>query len=308
MMNRGQRLNRALLTAAVASIAAGLWFSSAPAVAQGRLPRVLALEQSLRGEDENELRWPVAVAAASDEEFAVADAFRPRLVVFRKTGLAWEAGSSVSLPGTPVGLARGEDRYVVSLRGTQGLIALEGPGLLQRRIGLPAGVVPGPLASLPGGRLLVHDSAAERLIVLDPGGKVENEVQVGGGVTALATTASGKIYTAVGAEATVLRHDAQGNPAGTWRLPSDGPTPPWPSGLVVEPGGDVYVVDRHGDRILLLDVGGKPAGLGSRRGWEPGLLRYPRAIARMPGGLLLVADEGNGRVQIFRRTEGDGAR
>ena len=26
-------------------------------------------------------------------------------------------------------------------------------------------------------------------------------------------------------------------------------------------------------------------------------------IARLPGGLLLVADEGNGRAQLFRRTD-----
>jgi len=34
-----------------------------------------------------------------------------------------------------------------------------------------------------------------------------------------------------------------------------------------------------------------------------GLLLFPAGVARLPGGLLLVADEGNGRAQIFRRSD-----
>jgi hypothetical protein len=101
----------------------------------------------------------------------------------------------------------------------------------------------------------------------------------------------------------VLRFDAEGQRTSEWKLPADGPVPAWPSALALEPGGELYVLDRHAGRILLLDNEGRAFGVGSRRGWEPGLLRFPGALTRIEDGRLLVADEGNGRVQLFRRTD-----
>jgi hypothetical protein len=65
----------------------------------------------------------------------------------------------------------------------------------------------------------------------------------------------------------------------------------------------VVVVDRHSGRLLVLDVAGTVIGMGSRQGWEPGLLMFPAGITRLSDGTLAVADEGNGRVQVFRRTD-----
>ena len=78
--------------------------------------------------------------------------------------------------------------------------------------------------------------------------------------------------------------------------------PAWPTGLAAEPGGNLLVVDRHAGRVLVLDANGQVAGVGSRKGWEPGLLLFPAGIARLPGGAVVVADEGNGRAQLFRRS------
>ena len=73
-------------------------------------------------------------------------------------------------------------------------------------------------------------------------------------------------------------------------------------GLAAEPGGNLLVVDRHAGRVLVLDANGQVAGVGARKGWEPGLLLFPAGIARLPGGAVVVADEGNGRAQLFRRS------
>ncbi len=78
------------------------------------------------------------------------------------------------------------------------------------------------------------------------------------------------------------------------------PVPAWPTGLVAASGGDVVVVDRHGGRILALDASGRLVGVGSGRGWNPGQLLLPTAIALFPDGRVVVADQGNSRVQIFR--------
>ena len=255
----------------------------------------------LKGTDQISLRWPVAVAAASDDEVAVADAFGPRLLRFRRVGVSWQPDRTVALGGAPVGLAWDGRRYVASLRQGAGLVAFEDAGLVQRPLPLPRGVVPGPLAALPGGDLLVYDEAGRRVLRLREG-KPAGEVEIAGHVTALAGSPSGGILAAIAAEGSVVHVDASGKTDAVWKLPASEQVPAWPSGLVVEPGGTVLVVDRHAGRLLVLDALGQVAGIGSRQGWDPGLLLFPAGIARLPGGLVLVADEGNGRAQLFRRT------
>jgi hypothetical protein len=163
-------------------------------------------------------------------------------------------------------------------------------------------VVPGPIAATPGGNLLVYDFAGDRVLELVDG-KVSSEVSIGGHVTALSASPSGGFFAALGRQAKVLFHDASGRLGASWALSGNRPESAWPVGLVVEPGGDVAIVDRHGDRVLFLDAAGRSVGVGSRRGWEPGLLISPRAIARLDDGRLIIADEGNGRVQLFRRID-----
>jgi len=271
------------------------------------LARSLVLETTLAGTDEQDVRWPVAVATSSGE-IAVADAFGPRLLLFRGSRASWQLESSVELPGAPVDLVHDGRRYVASLRGIQGLVAFEGDKLVQRRLALPRGVVPGPLAALPDGGLLVFDHAEERVLKLDADGKLGREMKVEGRVTALAATPSGGFLATVGETGTLLHHDANGDRDGTWQLPGEGPVPAWPSGVVADPVGGVLVLDRHGDRVLLLDTTGKTIGVGSRRGAEPGLVRFPSAITLLDDGRVVVADQGNGRVQIFRRADRDPAR
>jgi len=288
-----------LLAAAVAAglLAAG----SPPAVAQSGAPRALAFQDVLKGTDETSLRWPVAVAAASDEEVAVADAFGPRLLRFRRVGVSWQLDRTVALGGAPIGLAWDGRRYVASLRQGAGLVAFEEAGLVQRPLPLPRGAVPGALAVLPGGELLVYDEASRHVLRLREG-KPAGEIEIAGQVTALAGSPTGGLFAAIAAEGSVVHVDASGKKDAVWKLPASEQVPAWPSGLVVEPGGAVLVVDRHAGRLLVLDALGQVAGVGSRQGWEPGLLLFPAGIARLPGGLVLVADEGNGRAQLFRRT------
>ena len=225
-------------------LAGALWAGAAgPAVAQANLPRILAAEDSLRGTEEQELRWPVATAAASAEEIAVADAFVPRLLVFRNVGASWQLDQVAELPGVPMALAHDGRRYVASLRGAQGLVALEGPQLLQRRIGLPRGVVPGPVAARRDGGLLVYDFAGGRVLRLNAEGDPVGETPVAGRVTALAAAPGGGFYTAVGDEAAIRRYDADGTLDATWKLPGEGPR----AGLAGRPGpGAGGRADRRG--------------------------------------------------------------
>lgn len=277
--------------------------------------RIFVFEQDLPAVGDEDIRWPVAVAAAGDDELAVADAFGPRLLVLRRVGVEWRLERALELPAPPVALVRDGDRYVVALRGEGTLASFEGGDLLQRRIPLPAGVVPGALATRGTGgdtdrsELLVYDLAGGRVITIAPGGGAvrADGVTVDGRVTALAPAAGGGFYAALPEQGAVRRYDGQGSLDATWVLPAAGPVPPWPVALVAEPGGDLLVIDRHGHHLVVLAADGSLEGVGARRGWEPGLLLYPAGAARLADGRFAVADQGNGRVEIFRRIDrGDG--
>ncbi len=297
-------MSRSTLVFLVVGSLSGLWiFSAKPATAQTGAPRVLTFMESIKGNEEVELRWPVALAAASAEEIAVADAFGPRLLRFRRIGVSWQLDHSLQLPGAPVDVIHDGERWVVSMRQGKGLVAFEGPEMLQRPLPLPRNVIPGPLTVFPNGDLLVYDYTGHRVLRLSAEGTLISEAPIVGTVAALAATAAGGFLAAVAAEGSVLSFDANGELSATWDLPASDQIPAWPVGLAVEPGGDIVVVDRHTGRLLVLDATGKVVGLGSRTGWEPGLLLYPAGLARLPNGQFLVADEGNGRAQVFRRID-----
>jgi len=293
-------MTRPILFLLAAGTMTGL--AARPALAQVGPPRVLIFQEVLKGAETASLHWPLAVAAASDDEVAVADAFGPRLLRFRKVGVSWQLDRAVPMGGAPAGLAWDGRRYVASLRQDAGLVAFEGPELVERRLPLPRGVVPGALAVGPGGTLLLYDATKRGVLRLSPEGAVTAEVAVDGDVAALAATAAGGFFAAVPAEGEVRHFDAGGKLAASWRLPAFEQVPAWPTGLAAEPGGNLLVVDRHAGRVLVLDANGQVAGVGSRKGWEPGLLLFPAGIARLPGGAVVVADEGNGRAQLFRRS------
>lgn len=303
---RRQRILAALLPAALLALAvllAGLLSLLFAADAGAQLPRepAMVFDQVLQVDGDQELRWPVAVASGADQEVAVADVHGSRLVLWRHAGDGWGIVRSVTLPAPPAGVAWDGGRYVVALRGEAGLMAAEGDNLALRRLPLPDGGVPGPLAAHPEGGVLVYDYANARVLRLDGEGQVVARTPVEGHVTALAAGAGGGFFTAVPETGEVRRHAAGGAVEETWNVPPDTPVPAWPGGLVVEPGGDVLVADRHAGRILVFEVGGDLSGFGARQGWEPGLLRFPAGLALMPDGRVVVADLGNGRVQIFRR-------
>jgi len=80
-----------------------------------------------------------------------------------------------------------------------------------------------------------------------------------------------------------------------------GDTVNFPVSLDIGPSGYIYVLDRHGRDIAVYDKDGifKYRFLG--KGISRGQLYYPVEIRFDPWGRLCVVDEGNARVEIFRR-------
>ena len=275
-----------------------------PAAGQQLPPRFLAWEASLQGPDKGDLRWPVGVAAASASELGVADVFENRLVVFELTSDSWKVLETVSLPAPPRAVAHDGQRYLISLNGGR-LVAVEGAGFEVRSLTVPSGAVVEWVAAKPDGGFWVHDVARGMVLAVDADGGIQSEVSVTGRLEALVAAPDGGFYAALAATAEVRRYNLQGEILETWTVPGVGPVPAWPSGLVLGSGGNLVVVDRHGGRIVALDTSGRLVGIGSGRGWEHGLLLFPTAIARFPNGSIVVADQGNSRVQIFRSIKGE---
>ncbi len=280
-----------------------LWLAAglSPAAARQAVPRFLAFEAVLQGSGDAELRWPVSVAAGPALEIAVADAFNSRLVIFSAAG-GWTAEGVIRLPAVPLAVVHDGRRYVVALRGRSDLVTVDdasteaGPESLP----LPAGTVPGALAAAADAGLLVYDAAAGRVLALDDAGRPSAETPVSGSVTALAAAVDGGFYAVFADRARVTRYDPGGRVLGDWQVPGESPVPAWPGGIVVEPTGGLLLTDLHAGRVVALDAAGRLTGVGSAKGWKAGRLLSPAGITRLSDGRLVIADRGNGRVQIFR--------
>lgn len=266
---------------------------------QTQLSRLLRFAAVVDAPVESSLRWPVDVAAGPLDEVAVADAWRNRLLVFRRIGAGWSTAHEVVLPAPPAAVAYAGGRYLVALRGRSRLTAVT-PGATSattQEIALPDGLLPGRLAA-SGAELLLWDSRLGRVVRLREGAIVA-QVAIDRTVTALADDGSGGFWVGIGETGELRRHDASGRLLVTWRMPAEGEVPAWPAGIASEPSGRLFVLDRHTHRVVVLDPGGRAIGVGSGKGSEPGQLRYPSGMARLPGGGLLIGDGGNSRAQLF---------
>ena len=293
-----RRVGLALLTVVTAATAV-------PAAGQQTVSTLFAFDQALTGKETAPLRWPTAVASGKLDEIAVADAAGPSLEIFRNVGGAegWVVERSIELPGPAYSLSCGAERYLLSTRQPGVLLTVSRPDYALRQMALPGRITPGAAICLADGQIVVHDLAAGRLVVLDNALAVRASVEMTDAVSALAAGPGGGFYAALPGAGEVRRYGANGEQLAVLAVPGLDPAPAWPVGLIVEDNGQIVVADRHGGRLLVLETSGRWIGSGSRRGWEPGLLRFPADIVRLPDGSVAVADQGNGRVQLFRRLE-----
>jgi len=264
--------------------------------------RLFTWDQVVDSEDSSAIRKPTGVAAGSDTELAVVDAHDNRLIVFRFSGTEWTLQQTVKLPAVPLSVAHDGTRYLVSLREGKGVMAVEGERHQLRPVSLPVGSVAGSVAGIPGGGFLVHDAAGHQVLNLGRDGKVAGGTAVPAGVAGLAHSRGGGFFVSLPAGGEILRYDATGKEAERWSVPAVEPVPAWPVSMV-QIEGDLVTLDRHGHRMVLFNSKNQFLGIGARRGWEPGLLMFPVALTAFPDGRVAVADQLNGRVQIYHRLE-----
>lgn len=269
-------------------------------------PRIFTWEASFRGDQEIGLRSPVDVAAAADNEIGVIDANGSRFIRFRfaSEGSWWQPVQVVELPASPLAIAHANGRYIIALRGTSGLAIIDDESEEKAELmELPDDIVPGELAVDLEGGLLIADLGTARLLWMSADGSASETYPIEASANAVAPRPGGGFLVVSAPNAAVYAYSGDGNLDRSWRIEGIDQVPAWPAAVAVEASGDAVLVDRANGRLMVFNANGDIEGIGANRGWEDGLLLHPRGITRLARGLYAVADEGNGKIQIFRRSD-----
>ena len=240
------------------------------------------------------LAAPAGLAVTNDGEVLISNTGRNQIVRLTADGtLEAVAGS-------------GEDGYVDGPRGAAALS------------------LPGSLAVLPDGSLVVADQAESllRVIAPDPGGSDSTDIALSGGEPVprvegvrasifarhlpftpelIALDSTGNVVVADAQYNSVRRVSPDGtvttlagaNGAGFRDGPGDEAQFKWPRGIAVHADGSLYVADYGNDRIRKVSPDGSVTTVDPADGFE---VRRPQALAFDDDGNLLIAESFPGRL------------
>jgi hypothetical protein len=250
---------------------------------------------------------PEGVACSDTGDLVVADSGNGRLVLYRYTGGSLTGGTPVKPPGLeyPVRVLYDSKGNILVLdRKTRKILRLDRTGALLGAVELRSGgsiVNSLPVAMKFDGtdNLYVLDGVARRLVVFDPAGTVSRQVDLpkGKGFSDVHVDVSGTVYVVDGADAVVWSLE-KGAPAFKALTPSMKDKMNFPAYLTGS-RGKLFLVDQHGNGIVILGSDGSYQGRQLAIGWGEGLLYYPAQLCLNSVGEAFIADRSNNRVQIF---------
>ena len=229
---------------------------------------------------------------------------RPALRLLLATALLVTAGALAGIVMLPAGGEREE--ATPRLRGVS---LLSYPAQFAEQLSQPDNgqwVLPTSIALTPDGSTFVTDTENDRILKLDPAGRVaatfdntSDERLALRGPMAIASDGH-SLFVANSLAAQVLVLDLSGHLQKTLPLKtlSDDARTPRPIGLAVTPEGDIVVADADNHLVLFLDSDGtilKTIGTGSRASGRDGF-NVPGAVTLDGAGNIYVVDTLNGRV------------
>ncbi|BDG09217.1 NHL repeat-containing protein [Anaeromyxobacter paludicola] len=258
---------------------------------------------------EGPLKWPEGVACDDKGALVVADTGNARLLTY-----AYRDGKLTG--GAPVQLAQltypvrvqidGKGNVLALDRKTKKIVRVDGSGGFGGAVEVKgasggAPVVPLSFKVDPAGRLYVLDVASRRVLVLEPDGKVAREVALPRGTeefTDVAVDASGKLFAL---DTTAARLWVAEPSAAAFQAVGESLKDKisFPSYLTPDGHGRLYVVDQHGNSIVVLGTDGSYQSRELAMGWKEAALYYPVQLCVNGEGLAVVADRNNNRVQVF---------
>lgn len=298
---------RALL-AALLTLAGLAWPGGDAGAAEGgaRLRYLAAVYLDEKGTG---MRQPEGVACNDRSTLIVGDTGRSRLLRYTVEDRSVKPAGEIVAPqlSAPLRVQINSREEVLALDGKQRRILRFGPKGEFRDYLSPEGV-PGPTGIVPrsfkvdrADNIYVLDVFSARVLVLDPGGKYLSQIgfpKEYGFFSDLAVDGRGGIFLLDALEATVYRAQKDAREFAPLAKSLRGHLS-FPTSMVVDSRGILYLADEHGGGIVLLGQDGSVLGRQLAMGWNEGLLSYPSQLCLNDKGQLFVADRGNSRVQVF---------
>jgi len=150
--------------------------------------------------------------------------------------------------------------------------------------------------------LYMLDLFGERLIIADSAMRYEREIplpQGGRAFSDVAVDARGKIYILDSVEAAVYAAAAD-NDEFSLLTNNLKQYATFPTSLTPDGRGGLFVVDSHGNGIVIVGPDGSYRGRQLTMGWKAGLLYYPTQLCLTDNDEAVIADRDNSRIQIFK--------
>jgi sugar lactone lactonase YvrE len=250
------------------------------------------------------LRSPQGVACGA-AGIMVADTGNERLVSYAFRDGRVSGGTQIKLSQLtyPVSLQLDGKGAVVALDGkTHRLVRVDMKGTFQgyleiRNAGGGA-VMPGAFKLDSADNLYVLDIAGRRVLAADANGVVKRQLELPKGLfTDVAADAAGTIYAVDAADAVVWSAEktATAFKPLTKSLKDRMSFPTY----MMTSRGKIFLVDQHGNGLVVLGIDGSYQGRQLSIGWGDGFVYYPSQICMTDEGQVLVADRDNNRVQYF---------
>jgi len=261
----------------------------------------------------NMFKTPKGVACPNDSLLVIADTGNSRLLKYtNKNGLFVIGGEyriadlmspskvQISSTGELFVLDEGEPRIARLTAAGEFVAYIKPTGQPD-----PGSFIPRSFALDARDNVYILDILAERVLVLDPAGKLLREVKFPrsyGFFSDLTVDQGGTVYLIDTVQCMVYSAGVQAQEftalTGTLKEYLL-----FPTSITLDSAGLLYIIDQNGGSIIVMNSAGNVLGRQLSAGWKEGLLRYPAQACVTAAGDLFVADRENNRVQQFSITK-----
>lgn len=169
--------------------------------------------------------------------------------------------------------------------------------------GVPGGEAVSPRSFAIDSRdnIYILDIGGERVLALDRSGKCLREIKFPEGYgffSDITVNGQGTVFAVDTVGTRIYSAAANDKEFGTFSE-SLKESVRFPTSIVSDRAGFLFVVDRNGGVVLTLNEGGSVQGRDLAMGWKEGMLRYPSQACVSRQSTLFIADRENNRVQAF---------